>query len=328
MTAIQTTSLSAAPVAKAPAISAPGIANADLPLYGELGMTFMQFPLVRDIQAAVADVVVSGVPFDMATSGRPGSRLGPQAIRQASANLIWEGARWPWPFALNEYLGVLDSGNVRFRHGEPQTMVDGLIDHISTILDSGKSALTFGGDHFISLPVLRAYAKKYGKVALIHIDAHTDTYSGGSQYDHGTVFHHAIEEGLVDVEHSIQIGIRTAYTYENHPFEVLDAAWVGDHGPQAVLERIRARVGDKPVYLTFDIDGIDPAFAPGTGTPVAAGISIDCALKIVRGLKGLDLVGMDLVEVAPAYDHAEITALAAATLALEYLYVLAANKQG
>ncbi|MFG1488615.1 arginase family protein, partial [Oceanospirillum sp. HFRX-1_2] len=171
------------------------------------------------------------------------------------------------------------------------------------------------------------YAKKHGPLAIVHVDAHTDTYSGGSQYDHGTIFHHAVEEGLIDTEHSIQIGIRTAYTYEGHPFEVLDAAWVGDHGPHAVLEKIRARVGDKPVYLSFDIDGIDPAFAPGTGTPVAAGISIDCALKIVRGLQGVDLVGMDLVEVAPAYDHAEITALAAATLALEYLYVLAANKQ-
>ena len=309
------------------ALHTGSIANADLPLYGELGMTFMQFPLVRDIQASLADVIVSGVPFDMATSGRPGSRLGPQAIRQASANLIWESARWPWTFALNDHLAVTDSGNVRFKHGEPQTMVDGLEAHISAILNAGKSALTFGGDHFISLPVLRAYAKKYGPLALVHVDAHTDTYSGGSKYDHGTIFHHAVAAGLIDTEHSIQIGIRTAYTYEDHPFEVLDAAWVGDHGPHAVLEKIHARIGDKPVYLSFDIDGIDPAFAPGTGTPVAAGISIDCALKIVRGLQGLDLVGMDLVEVAPAYDHAEITALAAATLALEYLYVLAANKQ-
>jgi len=308
------------------ALHAGHVANADLPLYGELGMTFMQFPLERDISASTADVVVSGVPFDMATSGRSGSRLGPQAIRQTSANLIWEGARWPWPFALGDHLTVTDSGNVRFKHGEPQTMVDALEAHIGSILASGKSALTFGGDHFISLPILRAYAKKYGPVALIHVDAHTDTYSGGSQYDHGTIFHRAVEEGLIDTEHSIQIGIRTAYTYDGHPFEVLDAAWVGDHGPHAVLEKIRQRVGDKPVYLSFDIDGIDPAFAPGTGTPVAAGISIDCALKMVRGLQGLHLIGMDLVEVAPVYDHAEITALAAATLSLEYLYVLAANK--
>ncbi len=301
------------------------IADADMPIYGGLGMTFMEFPQVANLQASSADVVVTGVPFDMATSGRPGARFGPTGVRQASAQLVWEGARWPWSFALDNHLKVEDSGNVSFKHGEPQTLVDNLEAHISQILESDKSALTFGGDHFITLPVLRAYAKKHGPVALIHFDAHTDTYDGGSKYDHGTLFHHAVVEGLVDTEHSLQIGIRTSYNRKDHPFEVLDAAWVGDNGPQETLTRIRQRVGDKKVYVSFDIDGLDPAFAPGTGTPVAAGISIDCALKVIRGLQGLNLVGMDVVEVAPAYDHAEITSLAGATLALEYLYVLAAN---
>lgn len=302
------------------------VADADMPLYGAMGMTFMQFPVVTTLSQCDAEVIVSGVPFDMATSGRSGSRFGPQGIRQASVNLVWEGARWPWTFALDDHLAVADSGNVIFKHGEPQTLVDNLEAHISAIMQAGKSALTFGGDHFITLPILRAYAKKHGPVALVHFDAHTDTYSGGSKYDHGTIFHHAVEEGLVDTEHSLQIGIRTAYTVENHPFEVLDAAWVGDHGPAATLERIRQRVGDKKVYVSFDIDGLDPAFAPGTGTPVVAGISMDCALKVIRGLQGLNLIGMDVVEVAPAYDQAEITSLAGATLALEYLYVIAANK--
>ncbi|WP_432473159.1 agmatinase [Amphritea sp. HPY] len=302
------------------------VADADLPIYGSLGMTFMEFPVVSKPADSDAEVVVSGVPFDMATSGRSGARFGPQGVRQASAQLIWEGARWPWQFALDDHLKVADSGNVLFKHGEPQTMVDNLQAHIGQILESGKSALTFGGDHFITLPVLRAYAKKHGPVALIHFDAHTDTYSGGTKYDHGTLFHHAVEEGLVDTEHSIQIGIRTAYTLDGHPFEVLDAAWVGDHGPQGILERIKARVGDKKAYVSFDIDGLDPAYAPGTGTPVSGGMTMDCALKVIRGLQGLNLIGMDVVEVAPAYDHAEITSLAGATLALEYLYVLAANK--
>jgi agmatinase len=302
------------------------VADADMPLYGAMGMTFMQFPAVSTLSQCDAEVIVSGVPFDMATSGRPGSRFGPQGIRQASVNLVWEGARWPWTFALDDHLAVADAGNVIFKHGEPQTLVDNLEAHISAIMQAGKSALTFGGDHFITLPILRAYAKKHGPVALVHFDAHTDTYSGGSKYDHGTIFHHAVQEGLVDTEHSLQIGIRTAYTVEDHPFEVLDAAWVGDHGPAATLERIRQRVGEKKVYVSFDIDGLDPAFAPGTGTPVVAGISIDCALKVIRGLQGLNLIGMDVVEVAPAYDQAEITSLAGATLALEYLYVLAANK--
>ncbi|MBQ0755565.1 MAG: arginase family protein, partial [Amphritea sp.] len=185
------------------------VANADLPIYGSLGMTFMEFPVVSDLTSSDAEVIVAGVPFDLATSGRSGARFGPQGVRQASSQLIWEGARWPWQFALDDHLKVADSGNVLFKHGEPQTMVDNLQAHISTILDSGKSALTFGGDHFITLPVLRAYAKKHGPMALIHFDAHTDTYSGGTKYDHGTLFHHAVEEGLVDTEHSIQIGIRT-----------------------------------------------------------------------------------------------------------------------
>ncbi len=300
-------------------------ADATMPLYGMVS-SFLQFPTVTDLASSDADVIISGVPFDMATSGRPGSRFGPQGIRQASANLIWEGARWPWEFMLNDRLKVADIGDVMFKHGEPQTLVDNLQAHARRILDAGKSMLSFGGDHYITLPLLRAHAAKFGPLALIHFDAHTDTYSGGSKYDHGTLFHHAVEEGLIDTEHSIQIGIRTAYRVEGHPFEVLDAGWVNDHRPNDILERIKARVGDKPTYISFDIDGLDPAFAPGTGTPVAAGMSIDSALKVIRGLVGLNLVGMDVVEVAPTYDHAEITSLAAATLALEYLYVRAANQ--
>ena len=300
-------------------------ANADIPLYGAIS-TFLQFPAVSDIESCQSDVAVTGVPFDMATSGRSGSRFGPQGIRKASANLMWEGARWPWDFSLDDKLQVIDVGDVAYMHGEPQTLVDNLEAHATRILNTDKTLLSFGGDHFVTLPLLRAYAAKYGPVALVHFDAHTDTYSGGSRYDHGTIFHHAVEEGLVDTEHSIQIGIRTSYNLKDHPFEVLDAAWVNDNGPKEVLKRINARVGTKQTYVSFDIDGLDPAFAPGTGTPVAAGISIDCALKVIRGMVGLDLIGMDVVEVAPAYDHSDITSLAAATLALEYLYVLAANK--
>lgn len=309
-----------------PTTPGPVVADADMPLYGTLGMTFMQVPFVPDPAQFSGDVLVTGVPYDMSTSGRPGARFGPQGVRAASANLIWEGARWPWSFALEEHLNVADTGNLLFRHGEPQTLVDNLTAHIDQVLASGAQALTFGGDHYITLPVLRAYAKKHGPVALVHFDAHTDTYSGGTQYDHGTLFYHAVKEGLVDTDHAIQVGIRTAYEHKDHPFEVLDAAWVNGHGPDATLERIKARIGDKPTYVSFDIDGLDPAVAPGTGTPVCGGLSIDTALKIIRGLQGANLVGMDVVEVAPAYDHAEVTSLAGATLALEYLYVLAANK--
>jgi len=300
-------------------------ADTDLPLYITIA-TFMQFPSLTNLTESEAEVVVSGVPYDMGTTGRSGSRFGPQGIRKASANLMWEGARWPWDFCLNDHLKVEDIGDLRFKTGESQTLVDNLEAHARSILDTGKSMLTFGGDHFITLPLLRAHAAKHGPLAVIHFDAHTDNYDGGSRYDHSTFMHHATKEGLIDCEHSLQIGIRTTYDVANHPFEVLDAAWVNEHGPKKLLERIRKRVGNKKTYLTFDIDSLDPAYAPGTGTPVAAGISIDCALKVIRGLVGINLIGMDMVEVAPAYDHAEITSLAAATLALEYLYVIAANK--
>ncbi|MDI3324809.1 agmatinase [Pontibacterium granulatum] len=287
----------------------------------------MQFPFDREIEASDADVVVSGIPFDLACSGRSGSRMGPKGVRTASSNLVWEGLRWPWDFALDDHLKVIDCGDIFFQYGEPESFVVNAEAHADRILNTGKKMLSFGGDHFVTLPLLHAYAKHYGPLALIHFDAHTDTYSGGSKYDHGTVFHHAVEEGLIDTDHSIQIGIRTTYDPADHPFEVLDAAWVNDHGPAGVLERIKARVGDKQAYVSFDIDGLDPSFAPGTGTPVAAGITTDCALKVIRGLQGFDLVGMDVVEVAPSYDHSEITSLAAATLALEFLYVLASQKR-
>jgi agmatinase len=186
--------------------------------------------------------------------------------------------------------------------------------------------LSFGGDHFVTLPLLRAHAAHFGKMALIHFDAHTDTYANGSQFDHGTMFYHAPNEGLIDPTHSVQIGIRTEYDRDNG-FTVLDAAQVNDRPIADVVQQIRSIVGDLPVYLSFDIDCLDPAFAPGTGTPVMGGLSSDRVLKLLRGLGDLPIVGMDVVEVAPAYDHGEITALAAATIALELLYLQASQKE-
>ena len=155
----------------------------------------------------------------------------------------------------------------------------------------------------------------------VGFDAHTDTYEQGSEFDHGTMFRCAPREGLIDTDCSIQVGIRTEYKPSTHAFAVLDTDWVHNHGPVKVAQAIRDRVAKRKVYLTFDIDCLDPAFAPGTGTPVAGGLSSNMALQILRGLKGLDIVGMDVVEVAPAYDQAEVTALAAATLGLEMLYL-------
>ncbi len=286
---------------------------------------FLRFPLHFNPAQSDAEWVITGVPFDMATSGRAGSRHGPQAIRQASVNLAWESKRFPWSFSLRKTLKVVDAGDLVFQFGDAQDMSNQLQQHAENLLAAGKRLLTLGGDHFITLPLLRAHAKHFGELALIHFDAHTDTYANGSAFDHGTMFYHAPKEGLINPHHSVQIGIRTEHDSGNG-FTVLDAALVNDQSIDTTVNKIREVVGERPVYLTFDIDCLDPAFAPGTGTPVCGGLTSDRALKILRALQPFNIVGMDVVEVAPAYDHAEITALAGATVALELLYLQASRK--
>ncbi|TEW47831.1 agmatinase [Psychromonas algicola] len=297
----------------------------DYSLYSN-AMTFMRRPLVKNPLAEKADVVVFGVPFDMATSGRSGARMGPDAIRRASVNLSWESKKFPWDFKLFDHTQVIDAGDLVFDCGDAEDLTLRLEAAADHILESGKMLLGLGGDHFITLPLLRAYKKHYGEMALIHFDAHTDTYNNGSRYDHGTMFYHAPKEGLIDPASSVQIGIRTEYKQQGHGFNVINAMQANDLSADQIVSQIKQIVGDKPVYLTFDIDCLDPAYAPGTGTPVCGGISSDKALKIIRALQGINLVGMDVVEVSPAYDQSEITALAAATIALELLYVWTANK--
>jgi len=288
---------------------------------------FLRQSLNFDPVNAEADVVITGVPFDLATTGRSGSRLGPGAIRQASVNLAWEDARWPWSFNLQDRLAVIDCGDLVFEAGNGDEMSRRLSEHADRVLASGKKMLSFGGDHFVTLPLLRAHARHFGRMSLIHFDAHTDDYDLGGKFDHGTMFHHAREEGLIDASASVQLGIRTVYDRENTPFKVFEAPEVNATPVIDIVERIRVIAGNNPVYLTFDIDCLDPAFAPGTGTPVCGGLTSDKALQILRGLQGLNIVGMDIVEVAPAYDSAGITALAAATVAVDMLYLQAVLKQ-
>ena len=274
-----------------------------------------------------ADVAVIGVPFDTATTGRAGCRLGPRAVRAASANLAW-GRAWPSPFDPFERLGVVDWGDVWWDHGYPAEVPGRIEAAISSVIGQGCAALLLGGDHFISYPSLKAHAAKHGApLSLIQFDAHSDTWGDDDEdrIDHGTMFRRAAEDGIVDPGRSVQIGLRTTND-EPMGFHILDAEWVHDNGIAATAGRAREIVGDRPVYLTFDIDCLDPAFAPGTGTPVCGGLATGQAQRIVRALKGIDLIGMDVVEVAPAYDHAEITALAGATLALELLCLYAAGR--
>jgi agmatinase len=188
--------------------------------------------------------------------------------------------------------------------------------------------LTLGGDHFITYPLLIAHAEKYGKpLALLHFDAHCDTWPDDApdSLNHGTMFYKAIKDGLIDPAKSVQVGIRT-WNDDFMGVKVLDAPWVHDHGPEAVLAEITRVIGNHPVYVTFDIDCLDPSAAPGTGTPVPGGLSSAQALKIVRNLGGLNIVGMDVVEVAPSYDQSEITAIAAAHIACDMLCLLRNQK--
>lgn len=288
--------------------------------------SYLARPLSRDMSQGF-DAAIVGIPFDLATTGRAGARSGPSAIRQASSNLGWEGRRWPWNFDAFKYLKVVDYGDVDFIPGSPDDLNRELEQHAAQILAADTCMVSMGGDHYVTLPLIRAHAKKHGKMALIHFDAHTDTYPNDTEIDHGSMFYHAPKQGLIDAEHSIQIGIRTEYRPEEHAFKVIDAAKANDMHADDIVKAIIAQVGDLPVYLTFDIDCLDPAFAPGTGTPVVGGLNTDKALKIIRGLKNVNIVGFDLVEVNPAYDHAQITALAGASILLEFLYILAHQKR-
>ncbi len=287
--------------------------------------TFMGYPLSRELGDQV-DAVILGVPYDLATSGRSGTRFGPTGIRQASSQLRWEEKRWPYTFALADKLRVIDYGDLHFDISNHEQMLEEVVKEAGKILSAEKMLLTLGGDHYITLPLMRAAAKQYGKLALIHFDAHSDDEKGFEGHYHGSMFHHAPIEGLMDSHKTIQIGIRTEHELVNNPFTVLDAPWANNHSVEEIISRIRETVGDTPTYLSLDIDCLDPAFAPGTGTPVAGGLSTDKTLQILRGLKGLNIVAMDVMEVAPAYDHAEITSLAAATIALEMLHMVAASK--
>jgi agmatinase len=285
-------------------------------------LSFMRRKYTHDLTGV--DVAVTGVPLDMATSNRPGARFGPRAIRAASTINSW-ARPWPWEFDPLERLAVVDYGDCEFDYGEPESVGAEIESHIAGILKGGAGTLVLGGDHYATYPVLKSYVGHHGPVSLIHFDAHSDTWSDDvGRIDHGTMFYHAAKEGLVNEQQSIQIGLRTTND-DTMGFHVIDAREVHDTNPASIAKKIREVVKDNKVYLTFDIDCLDPSFAPGTGTPVCGGLSTYQALEIIRRLAGINLVGMDVMEVAPAYDVGEITALAGATLAAEMLCLYAAN---
>lgn len=297
-----------------------------MPRFGGIA-TMMRLPHVDN--AASLDACFVGVPFDLGTSNRTGARFGPRQIRGESVLLRpYNMATRAAPF---DALRVADIGDVATN---PYNLLDSIRrieDAFDHIIADGCRPISLGGDHTIALPILRAMRRKYGKVGLIHVDAHADVNDTmfGEKIAHGTPFRRAAEEGLIDCNRVVQIGLRgTGYTAEDFDwcrqqgFRVVPVEECWHTSLTPLMEEIRAQMGTGPVYLSFDIDGIDPAHAPGTGTPEIGGLTVPQALEIIRGAWGLDIVGADLVEVAPPYDAQGTTALLAANLAFEMLCIL------
>jgi len=285
--------------------------------------SFLRRPYRKDL--AGVDVAVIGVPFDTATTNRPGARFGPRGIRAASSLLLYEQLVYGWDFHPITEMAIVDHGDLPFDFSKPAEVPAAIEAYAKKIVDAGPMMMTLGGDHFISYPLLKAHASRHGApLSLIHFDAHSDTWEDEHEdgVNHGTMFWHAAREGLVDPATSVQIGLRTV-NLDTMGFNILDAPWVHRHGTDAVIAEARRIVGNKKAYLTFDIDCLDPSYAPGTGTPSPGGLTTHQAFQIVQGLSGLNIVGADLVEVSPPYDVAEITALAGAQLAMNFLCLFA-----
>nr|WP_313664996.1 agmatinase [Brucella intermedia] len=273
-----------------------------------------------------AEAVVWSIPFDAAVSNRPGARFGPQAIRRASA-IFDNDPQYPFERDLFENLAVIDYGDCLLDYGNHYKTPATIEREAAKILKSDAFLLTLGGDHFITWPLLKAHAAKYGPLALVQFDAHQDTwFDDGKRIDHGSFVARAVRDGIIDPDRSIQIGIRT-HAPEDCGIKIIYGHEVEDMSAAAIADEILKRTNGTKAYLTFDIDCLDPAFAPGTGTPVAGGPSSAKMLSVLRKLAALDFVGADVVEVAPAYDHADITAIAGATIAMYYLGLLAERKE-
>lgn len=294
--------------------------------------TFARLPRLDELDHA--DVAVTGVPFDTGVSFRPGARFGPSAVREASRLLRpYNPALQVAPF---DTVQVADAGDIPCNPFDIEEAVDTVQHAASRFGDQGTRLVTVGGDHTIALPLLRAAAHHHGPVALLHFDAHLDTWETyfGAAYTHGTPFRRAFEEGIIDTDAVSHVGTRGPLYGSSDldddarmGFGIITSADVMHLGPGTIAERLRHRIGDRPLYVSIDVDVLDPAHAPGTGTPEAGGMTSRELLEILRGLQNTRLVGADVVEVAPAYDHAAITAIAASHLAYDLVSLLALSTE-
>ena len=288
--------------------------------------SFLRRTYTKDL--AGVDLAVIGVPFDAAVTHRPGTRFGPRAIREASTLQCFDPP-YGWGFDPLSEFAIADRGDVAFDYARVGEFPEALHAQVAEVLEVGAGTLVLGGDHSVSHPVIRAHAERHGPLALIQFDAHSDTWADDApdRIDHGTMFYKAVRQGLIDPAASVQVGIRTV---NPDPLGVttIDAAAVHREGPDAVAARIREVVGERPAYLSFDIDALDPAFAPGTGTPVWGGLASWQAAAILRGIAGVNLTGGDIVEVSPPYDTTGATAIAGAHVAMEILCLWCWTRRG
>ncbi|SEF34738.1 agmatinase [Amycolatopsis pretoriensis] len=293
--------------------------------------TFARLPRIDQVERA--DVAVVGVPFDSGVSYRPGARFGPAAVREASRLLR------PYHPELDvspfEQMQVVDAGDIAVNPFNIGEAIETLQQEAEALQANGTRLVTVGGDHTIALPLLRAAAKKHGPVALLHFDAHLDTWDTyfGEPYTHGTPFRRASEEGILDTSALSHVGTRGPLYGKRDleedrrlGFGIVTSGDVLRRGVAETVDALRQRIGDRPLYVSVDIDVLDPAHAPGTGTPEAGGMTSRELLEILRGLRDLNLVGADVVELAPAYDHAEITAIAASHVAYDLVSLLSLGK--
>lgn len=280
--------------------------------------SFLRRKYTKDLTGA--DLAITGVPFDQAVTNRTGTRLGPRAIREASTLQPYDPP-YGWGFDPLTEFAVVDYGDLAFDYAKVSEFPKTLTNHIKGILDQGVGTVTLGGDHYISFPILKAYAEKFGKpLSLLHFDAHSDTWVDDDfdRIDHGTMFYKAIKLGLIDPATSVQVGIRT-HNDDTMGMNIIDAREVHETGPAAVAQKIKSILGDRPTYVSFDIDCLDPAFAAGTGTPVWGGLSTGQAAIILRDIAGINMLGGDIVEVSPPFDTTGATAVAGAHVAMELI---------
>ena len=292
--------------------------------------TFARLPRIEDVPRA--DIAVVGIPFDSGVSYRPGTRFGPSHVRESSRLLRpYNPAQDVSPFELAQ---VVDAGDIPVNPFDLTAAVNEVERAALALGEQVSRIVTIGGDHTVALPLLRAVAAKHGPVAVLHFDAHLDTWDTyfGAPITHGTPFRRASEEGLIDLTASCHVGTRgPLYSKqdleddERLGFSIVSSEYIEEHGVEAAIARILQRIGDKPLYVSIDIDVLDPAHAPGTGTPEAGGLTSRELLRILRALRAQDIVGADVVEVSPAYDHAQMTGIAASHVVYELVTLLAAR---